>query len=165
MHIQAFLCDRKLAPTTNKNLYRTLAEGLRVFSSLVVFPFSFCLVMLIHLDRCWKNNKRILTDNLLKTVIDNVSYNYILTLMQTWNMNVLFCNWTPWALANHIKTKTIRVHGGQQSKKKKKKTHLPVLVCIPLARLLFVHTSAIEVPVEGSISVLPQWFNSQAVWI
>lgn len=127
MHIQAFLCDRKLAPTTNKNLYRTLAEGLRVFSSLVVFPFSFCLVMLIHLDRCWKNNKRILTDNLLKTVIDNVSYNYILTLMQTWNMNVLFCNWTPWALANHIKTKTIRVHGGQQSKKKKKKHIYPFL--------------------------------------
>lgn len=43
----------------------------------------------------------------LQTVIDNVSYNYILTLKQTWNMNVLFCNWTPWALANHKKTKTV----------------------------------------------------------
>lgn len=41
--------------------------------------------------------------------------------------------------------------------------HLPALVCVPLDRLLFVHTSAIEVPVEGSISILPQWFNSQAI--
>lgn len=81
--------------------------------------------------------------------------------MQTWNMNVLFCSWTPRALANHIKTKTVGVYSGQKSKE----THLPVLVCIPLDRLLFVHTSAIEVPVEGSISILPQWFNSQAIWI
>lgn len=43
--------------------------------------------------------------------------------------------------------------------------HLPALVCAPLDRLLFVHTSAIEVPVEGSISILPQWLNSQAIWI
>lgn len=81
--------------------------------------------------------------------------------MQTWNMNVLFCNSTPWALAIHIKTKAVDwyTYGGQQSKE----THLPVLVCVD--RLLFVHTSAIEVPVEGSISILPQWFNSEAIWI
>lgn len=43
------------------------------------------------------------------------------------------------------------------------KKHLPILLCIPLYGLFFVHTSAIEVPVEGSISILPQWLNSQAV--
>lgn len=59
----------------------------------------------------------------------------------------------------HKDKKTARALGGQKSKE----THLPALVCVPLDRLLFVHTCAIEVPVEGSISILPQWFNSQAI--
>lgn len=52
----------------------------------------------------------------------------------------------------------------------RKKTHsaqwcLPHLLCFPLDRLFFVHTSAVKVPVEGSISILPQRFHPQAVCI
>lgn len=43
--------------------------------------------------------------------------------------------------------------------------HLPALLCFSLDPLLFVHTSTIEVPVEGSISILAQRFHPEAVWI
>lgn len=51
-----FFCERMLALTTKKIFHLTSVEGLRVFFSLVVFPFSFGLVMLIHLVHCWSNN-------------------------------------------------------------------------------------------------------------
>lgn len=131
--------------------HRTSAEGLRVVASLVVFPFSFCLEMLIHVDRRWGVGER---QHNRGTVIDNVSYNYMLALKETPRCTILQVRSVGISQAN-------TGQGGQQGKDRP----LPVLVCIPLDGLLLVHASAVEVPVEGSICIPPQWLHSQAVRI
>ena len=64
--MQAFLSTRLLTTTTNKNVFLALTEVLQIFSSLVVFPFSFSLVILIQWVHCWKTknnwNYSLLTD-------------------------------------------------------------------------------------------------------
>lgn len=52
-HLSAIRCWQL---TTNKNVFLTLAEGLLVFSSLVVFPFSFSQV--VQWFHCWKNDMK-----------------------------------------------------------------------------------------------------------
>lgn len=47
----------------------------------------------------------------------------------------------------------------------RERRYLPNPLCFPIDWLFFVHTSAIKVPVEGSISILPQRFNPQAICI
>lgn len=43
--------------------------------------------------------------------------------------------------------------------------YLPDFLCFPLDWLFFVHTSAIKIPVEGSIPILPKGFHPQTICI